>query len=174
MPRFDASTAECLIFTFKEGVLSAVAHDLKLRVGRFELELGDERAIEARFDARSIEVVCARMRDRDAPGLLSEADMRSIQQNLAGDVLDSGRYPEIRFSGRIAVQGDAPAISGNLALHGREQPIAIETRRDADRIIAGARIHQPDFGIRPYRAMLGALRVKADVVVHLSVPTAAL
>jgi hypothetical protein len=29
-------------------------------------------------------------------------------------------------------------------------------------------VHQPDFGIRPYRALLGALAVKPDVVVTYS------
>jgi hypothetical protein len=35
-------------------------------------------------------------------------------------------------------------------------------------------LHQPDFGIRPYRAMLGALKVKAGVVVRASIPAAEL
>jgi len=32
------------------------------------------------------------------------------------------------------------------------------------------RLHQPDFGIRPYSAMLGTLRVDADVVVRVVIP----
>jgi len=38
----DASTAECLVFTEKEGLLSGVAHDLKLRVERFRLRIDDD------------------------------------------------------------------------------------------------------------------------------------
>ena len=35
MPHYDATTAECLVLTYKEGLLSAVAHDLEIRVARF-------------------------------------------------------------------------------------------------------------------------------------------
>jgi len=35
--RVDASSAECLVLTEEEGLLSAVAHDLKMRVTQFEL-----------------------------------------------------------------------------------------------------------------------------------------
>src|SRR4051812_4209200 len=37
--RIDPASAECLVYTFKEGLLSAVAHDLKIRVERFEIEV---------------------------------------------------------------------------------------------------------------------------------------
>jgi len=30
MPRYDQTQAECLVFTFKEGLLSKIAHDLKV------------------------------------------------------------------------------------------------------------------------------------------------
>ncbi len=35
---------------------------------------------------------------------------------------------------------------------------------------AEVRLQQPDFGIRPYRAMLGTLRVQPDVLIRMSVP----
>ncbi len=34
MTALDAATAECLVLTEKEGLLSAAAHDLKIRVER--------------------------------------------------------------------------------------------------------------------------------------------
>ena len=36
-----------------------------------------------------------------------------------------------------------------------------------------ASVHQPDFGIRPYSAMLGTLRGQADVSVRVVLPGAA-
>jgi hypothetical protein len=36
--------------------------------------------------------------------------------------------------------------------------------------VAEVKIHQPDFGIKPYTAALGALKVKPDVLVRVSVP----
>ena len=43
-------------------------------------------------------------------------------------------------------------------------------RRDGDRLRAEVTIHQLAFGIRPYTALLGTLRVRPDVIVRLSVP----
>jgi hypothetical protein len=36
--------------------------------------------------------------------------------------------------------------------------------------VAEIKLHQPDFGIKPFTAALGALKVKPDVVVRVSVP----
>lgn len=36
------------------------------------------------------------------------------------------------------------------------------------------RVHQPDFGITPFKAMLGALRIQPQVDVELVVPRSAL
>lgn len=48
MPRLDASSADCFVFTYKEGLLSAVAHDLKLRVTRFTIDTEGD-AVRAEF-----------------------------------------------------------------------------------------------------------------------------
>ena len=46
----------------------------------------------------------------------------------------------------------------------------LEGQYHEGRLVAEVRLHQPDFGITPYRALLGALRVRADVLVSLSIP----
>ena len=52
VPHFDASSAECLVLTYKEGLLSAVAHDLRIRVTRFDVEASlSPPSVRARFDA---------------------------------------------------------------------------------------------------------------------------
>jgi hypothetical protein len=43
-------------------------------------------------------------------------------------------------------------------------------RAEGDRWVAEMNIHQPDFGIKPYTAALGALKVKPEVMVRISVP----
>ena len=47
-----------------------------------------------------------------------------------------------------------------------------EVREEGGARLAEATIHQPDFGIRPYQAALGGLRVKPDVQVRVSVTEA--
>lgn len=175
MARYDAQSGECLVLTFKEGVLSAVAHDLELRVGSFTLDVDDtSHAIDARFDLRSLRVVCAMKDGRESPSSLSDKDKREIEQNMAKDVLDSGRWPEARFvSKKVRADGDAWVIDGDLTLCGKTHELSARATRAGDRLEARVRLHQPDFGIKPYKAMLGTLRVQADVEVRLSLPAPA-
>lgn len=170
--RFDAATADCLIYTYKEGLLSAVAHDLQIRVQDFAITLDDAAwHLEARFDAASLRVVGV-MRDGVVhPDELGDADKRTIEQNIVRDVLQADRHPDVRFTSTVAEAcGDALTVGGTLALHGATRPLVIPVRRDAGGWSAEVHLHQPDFGIRPYRAMLGTLRVRAEVVVRVTIP----
>jgi len=162
----DASTADCLVYTFREGLLSAVGHDLCLRVERFAVEVtGDANApsILARFDAASL---CA-------TGDVAASDARKIERNAADDVLDARRFPTIEFrSTRVVRDGERARIDGTLTLHGRTRELAFDAAADADAWHAEVRLDQREFGIKPFTAMLGALRVRADVLVRVRVPRA--
>ena len=170
---FDASAAECLVFTYKAGLLSAVAHDLKLRVERFEIVL-DDQGVHARFDASALRVVCARAGGKDDPRALSEKDRREIEATIVRDVLDARKHPLIEFrSNTVAPASVAPAamqIDGTLSIRGHERALSLVARRDGERAVIETTIQQPDFGIRPYTAMLGALRIKPDVAVKVTTP----
>jgi polyisoprenoid-binding protein YceI len=169
---FDASSAECFVFTYKEGLLAAVAHDLKIRVTKFSVDVDERRrAVEARFDAASLRTVCATSDGVDAPGRLSPSDKREIDHNISRDVLDAGAYPEITFTSSSVQENDGRyLVKGALALHGRKRQVTVHVSTARTGFVGEARIHQPDFGIRPYSALLGTLKVKADVTVRISVP----
>jgi hypothetical protein len=172
VPSFDATSAECLVFTYKEGLLAPVAHDLKIRVSKFVIE-GDAaaRTLTARFDAGSLRVLCAMDGGTEAPGTLSVANKREIEANIVRDVLAARTYPEIRFvSTAVQERTGGYQLKGKLALHGRERTITIAVRETDAAYVAEGRVHQPDFGIRPYSALLGTLKVKADVTVRVTVP----
>ena len=162
----DASTADCLVYTFREGLFSAVGHDLCLRVERFAVEVtGDAQApsILARFDAASLR----------ATGDVSPSDARKIERNAADDVLDARRFATIEFrSTRVVRDGERARINGALTLHGQTRPLSFDASADAAAWTAEVRLDQRDFGIKPFTAMLGALRVRADVLVRIRVPRA--
>jgi hypothetical protein len=172
VPHFDQNSAECFVFTYKEGLLSVVAHDLQIRVTRFEVDVDDAtHAIAARFDARSLAVVAAVRDGVPSPGTLGDADKRKIEQSIVDDVLGAKRHPEVRFtSTAVAPEGDGFCVVGELALHGHTRPLTLHARRHGERLAVEASLHQPDFGIRPYSAMLGTLKVKPDVTVRCEVP----
>ena len=166
----DASTAECLVFTEKEGLLSGVAHDLKLRVERFRLRVNDD-SVDAEFDAASLRVACARSGSSDLPGALSAKDRAEIETNIVAKVLQARTYPSIRFRSTsvTAVEGGF-RVEGTLAIRGRERPLVALVRKEGDRAVAECAIHQPDFGIQPYSAMFGGLKIKPGVTVRINAP----
>lgn len=171
MRKLDQDSAECFVFTYKEGLLSAVAHDLKIKVTRFQIDV-DERArtVEGRFDATSLRVVCAMQNGKESKGALSAEQKREIEANIVRDVLAAGEYPEVRYvSTSVTGEGDEVQVKGQLSLHGKRKTTEVVVRKERNRYVATATIHQPDFGIRPYSALLGTLKVKADVEVRIVV-----
>ena len=108
---------------------------------------------------------------------LSPDDKRAIERNLADEVLDAARHPEIRFTGQASLPAaatEAPPttcqVRGVLQLRGRSRELAFTAHRSDGLWRAEVRLLQPDFGIRPFTAMLGTLKVKPEVLVRLALP----
>lgn len=175
MPHYDASQAQCFLYTFKEGLLAKVAHDLKLRCTRFHVDVDlDAGALRAEFDTRHIEVCCARVRGQDAPSVLSARDRADVVRRMAREVLHTDRHPIVSFiAHQIRAAGAAQHIEGELHLHGRTRPLTALAMQEGADWVCRVDIHQPDFGIEPYRAALGALKVQAVVKVEVRLPRAA-
>ncbi|NBS71148.1 hypothetical protein EBT31_19910, partial [bacterium] len=69
--------AECLVFTYKEGLLSAVAHDLKIKVTDFEIVIDEASdSISGTFNATSLRVINAMSNGADTPGTPSRGVRR--------------------------------------------------------------------------------------------------
>ena len=178
MAQFDASNTECLIFTFKEGLLSAVAHDLKLRVTRFEIStreleptgLSNSASLQVSATAwcSSIQVVNALKDGQETPAALSDRDKQKIQATMLDEVLESRRFPEVTLLG-MAVKEPAGGyrLTGQLTLKGVSRPISVQIRETPRGYGADLTLHQPDFGIKPYSAMLGALKLKPGITIRI-------
>ncbi len=170
MPVFDATTARCSVFAHKEGLLSAVGHDVRLEVRKFSVEVEADRVV-ATFDARSLKAVCATKQGVDAPGTLSPKDLATIDGYVQNDILETRRHAEIRFeSSRVELDRGEGEVEGALTLHGRTREITATVHTDGGRTVARVRLSQPDFGIAPFKAMLGALRIQPHLDVELSIP----
>jgi polyisoprenoid-binding protein YceI len=160
----DASTAECLVYSYREGLLAAVGHDLCLTVSRFTVDIGpDGDAISGEFDAASLRV-----------SGVSADDARKIEKNAADDVLAARRFPTVTFrSTKVARDGAERArVEGTLTLHGATRPLAFDVATDGGNWRAELVLDVRDYGIKPYSAMFGTLRVKAEVRVVIRVPRA--
>jgi len=170
----DASTAECLVFTQKEGLLSKIAHDLKIRVTKFTLAW-DGDTLSARFDPRSLRVVDAMVKGRESPGALGAGDKKKIEKSIVSDVLHPRKHRSIEFrSSEVAPEGDGYRVKGELDLHGVTRSISAKVKLSGGHWSAQVTIDQPAYGIEPFSAMLGTLKVKPKVRVRISLPDGAL
>ncbi len=171
MPKYDQSQAECLVFTFKDGLLSKVAHDLEVRVTRFSIDVSPT-AVRAEFDLNSLRVVNAMKDGTASPDALSDSDKNKIADQIVKEVLHADQHPTAVFTSRTVTRRDdgGYSIAGDLSLHGVTKPLQAETKAEGNQQVVSIELHQPDFGITPFKAMMGTLKVKPDVIVRLSTP----
>ncbi|MDQ3905304.1 MAG: YceI family protein, partial [Actinomycetota bacterium] len=81
-------------------------------------------------------------------------------------------YPKIQFrSVSVKRDGDRARIEGDLTLHGVTNPISLDAQNDGQRWNAKVVLDQRKFGIKPFSAMLGALKIKPNVEVNISIPS---
>ncbi len=161
------------VFTYKDGPLARFAHDLRLTVQRFSVEV-QGRDVRATFDPRSLVVDGVVKGTRIDPRTLTEKDVREILENLERHVLRWRQHPEIAFTGRVAASRDGVAtVKGTLRLVGREGPLDVSLKRQGDRVVGEASLLQTRWGIQPFSAMLGAIRIKNLVLVRFDLPAPA-
>lgn len=171
MRQHDAQDASVLVFTFKEGLLSKVAHDLKLRAGRFELNVHDDGQITLVCPVRSLRVMHAMREAKEAPELLSPKDKSKIEDTICNDVLNAAAHPEVRFvSSQVDEIQDGFRVQGHLTICGVTRPLTADIATVDGRLETEVRLVQSDFGIKPYSALFGTLKVKPEVRVRVSVP----
>lgn len=172
MGSYDASSAQCLVYSYKEGLLSKIAHDLKHRVTRFQLQVDQaRRMVEAEIDARSLRVECVIKDGKELPDALSADDKKKIEAQVMEDVLHANNCPIIHFKSTSIVElPEGLQIEGTLALNNCTRPVATVARRVNGHYEADITIHQPEFGIKPFSAMMGTLKIKPDVLVRMVVP----
>lgn len=172
MPRFDEGRGECHVFTFRDGLLSAVGHDLKLRFGAFSLEVSEDMTrVQGSFDTRTLRVENAMRGKSDDRTALSIDDKRTINQVIAKEVLRTEQHPMASFrSIEVSHLESGVHVEGELTLLGVHKRVACTVQRAGDFLSTEITLFQPDFGITPYTALLGTLRVKPHVTVRIVLP----
>jgi len=173
MTRIGQDTGTIEVFTYREGALSALGHDLRLRATGFDIEiLGD--SVKARVDTSSLRVVTAMRGGAPMQGALSDRDKADIERNCAREVLEAQRHPDATFvSFEVKQLEDQWMVRGKLTIHGVSHEGTFEVRREGAKAVARIDVDLRSFGMKPYSAMLGALRVKPVVLVVVEVPAPA-
>jgi polyisoprenoid-binding protein YceI len=100
---------------------------------------------------------------------LTVVDRQVIRRN-AGKVLDVDAHPEVEFaSDTVELTDTALAIHGDLTIHGTTLPLETTLTVEGRRVHGAIPVVQTEFGIRPYSAMLGQLKVGDEVTVEIDV-----
>jgi hypothetical protein len=157
------------VFTFKRGVLSRLAHDLRLRLGRFELETPPGK-VTATFWPASLEVVGVERGGQTDQLLLSAAQCSEIQQNIRDRILLVSRHPTITFSGVVESRSSGARVAGNLDMVGRSVPLEFPVELRDGRITGEVVLQPTHWGIAPFRALMGAIQLEDRVVVRFDFP----
>lgn len=150
------------VFTFKDGVLSAVAHDLRIRLEKFEITL-EGNAVRAEFDLKSL-FVDGPMENGALRADQYDAGKRAdVEKAMHGDVLRTSKHPTASFAGTASEQGAGFAVTGELELAGKKAPLAFDVKNEGGTYTAAFELQPSQWGVSQYKALLGAIRLK-DVV----------
>ncbi len=172
MKRFDQSSAVCQVFTYKEGLLSSFAYDLRINVTSFTIDLGEnEHFIRARFDAGSLRVDCAMVDGVEKPDILTGWEKEEIEKNIINEVLDTDTYKDILLvSSEVKKEDSTYLVKASLTLHGAKKDISFTVKEEEKYHQADVQLHLPDYGIKPFSTLFGAIRLKPDILIRVRIP----
>jgi polyisoprenoid-binding protein YceI len=162
---FGPENATLSVKTRRGGAAAKAGHDLVIEVTawRGTLEVGaDEQGtrVELAADATSLRVQSG----TGGVQALGEDDKANIHQTIDDEVL---KRQDIAFrSTRVQRAGDDNALAGegDLTLAGATRPVAFDLVVGEDGALrATAVVTQSRWGMKPYSALFGALKVLDDV-----------
>ncbi|HEV7688210.1 MAG TPA: YceI family protein [Acidimicrobiia bacterium] len=154
--------------TGRQGMASKVGHDLTLEAGNWKATLvvdGDpsRSEVKATIEPRSLEVTAA----TGGAKPVSDKDKKDIKKNISGLLGNDS----ITFTSTSVNVNDAKVkAEGSLSIAGQSRPVTLDLTATPDGRLSGSMtIVQSQFGIKPFSAMMGALKVKDEVEVNLDV-----
>jgi hypothetical protein len=158
MRTFGPENSTLTVSTKRTGAASKAGHDLLIEVTSWSATLDPDAdpALTLTADSGSLRVL------EGSGGIqaLGDDDKAGIEQTIEEEVL-MGTPIEFRST---AIEGRR--IEGELELAGQRHPIGFELTGDEDGRLAGsATVKQTDWGIKPYSALFGTLKVADEVEV---------
>ena len=154
------------VFCYKKGLLSRVAHDIRLSVHPHHFSHVDH-VVSARFRPKDMLVDGAIQQNQIQEHLLSAKDKRDIQKNLLNRVLEAQLFPEIALEGHTSEHG----FSGTLTLKGKALPIAFEFETSNESYSGQLEITPSKWGIQPFKALFGAIQLQDRIGIHFRFPS---
>ena len=164
--RFGPDNARLTIRTARSGAAAKAGHDLLIEVGAWEATLAMPEgagggALTLTADSRSLRV----LEGTGGMKALDDDDRANIVKTIDDEVL-KGRSIEFRSS-EVERRPGALSVTGELELGGRRGPVRFELAVGEGRLTGGTTVKQTAFGIKPYSALFGTLKVADEVQVAI-------
>ena len=162
MPRsFGPDNARLTVRTARKGAASKAGHDLLIEVTSWSATLDPEAdpALTLSADSRSFRV----LEGTGGIQALDDDDKDGIRRTIDDEVLEG---TPIEFRSTRLEPGDPMRVEGELELRGVKRPIEFELASGEDGGLAGrAVVKQSEWGMKPYSALFGTLKVADEVEV---------
>jgi len=165
----DSAKSKIEIQVAKEGFFKAFGHDHVVTATKFS---GDVQFVPAKVENSSVSFTAHANSLRVVDPGESEKDRNEVQTTMLGEqVLNVARYPQIQFSSSAVKVVSASKnafdlqVAGTLTLHGTQKPVTLPVHlqiSDDGSLSCDTEISllQSEFGITPYKAAGGAVKVK--------------
>ena len=165
------------LHTGREGMAKKVGHDLVIEARQWNAKVNVDAenltssSATVTVDTRSLEVVSG----EGGAKPLSDKDRRDIKENIDKKVLKTDKFPEITFtSSRVEAKGaDNVTVHGDCTIMGTARPASMDIVVNGNKATGTMTLKQSDWGIKPFSALMGALKL-ADVLtvkVEATVPS---
>ncbi|GAC1338534.1 MAG: YceI family protein [Candidatus Dormibacteria bacterium] len=150
------------LHTTRTGAAAKMGHDLVIEVQRWSAQVTatEDGTALASLTATAESASCAVVEGGGGVKPLSDKDKVDIKKNIDEKVLQVDRYPQITF---VSTSVEGSTISGQLSLAGTTRPWQLTVEAEGNRVRGTGSIVQTDFGIKPFAALMGTLKV-GDVV----------
>lgn len=172
----DTEGQSLVVRVYRDGTLAKLAHDhvvstasvrgyalipVELARARIDLFVPVD---EFRVDMPSV------VRDAGMQVELTDAQIAGTRNNMETYVLESSRFPFVVVDAHCAPVRDCSELDARITLHGvsRAVRIPVAVRRESGRLVVEGKfpVNQSDFGITPFSAVGGAIRVADHVDVE--------
>lgn len=167
--RLGTKSGRIVLRTYRDGLAATAGHDLIIDLPSWsgELTVDDDKAPEA----LEVHIDIGALSIRDGTGglkPLTDRDRREIA-TTARRLLSTERHPEAVFTAtRFDFNGESGVIEGNLSLRGVSRPFRLQVAQSELGTYRGTgTVVQSAYGIKPYTAFFGALKVRDTVDVEV-------
>jgi polyisoprenoid-binding protein YceI len=163
--RLGPENASLQVRTYREGMAAKVGHDLVIEVTRWDatVDLAGS-TVELNADARSLQV------REGVRGLkpLTDKDRGEIRKNIDEKVLHGQPIAFRSTAVRLPEAGGPLVVEGQLTMAGGTRPVTARLDVGADGRVSGTiPLTQSEWGIKPYRGLMGALKVRDELEIAL-------